>query len=271
MSSLQIPVSSTAISVIKTGLTKSLPGVKSSHRVEALARACGFLTYAALLAATRSNDLSIASINSHAFVAYLNKHGFKVEETALCLAATPVAINQRLTRPSHKINKDIIVEKAKDRDGKPDGYRNLMIAGINEILATGMISLKPEVNEKNGYLFTKLFGHLSAISWCHISHDEIRVSVWWKYTHENHPQANLTGNSKEQFNGTSPLANRKLYSKFVGVTVSGWLERKKGCYLQGCGRKNLHDIYTRSDEKSFLKFLPHVEPHGYKAEGKFFG
>ena len=51
---LRIPVTLSAIELIKADLTKHLSEVKSSHRVEAIGRGLGFRTYAALLAASRS-------------------------------------------------------------------------------------------------------------------------------------------------------------------------------------------------------------------------
>ena len=96
------------------------------------------------------------------------------------------------------------------------------------------------------------------------------ISVWWKYDHSKHPQANFAGSSKEEFSGSLPLAKRKHYPKFVGVTVSAWIERQKGPHIQGKGRKHLFDIYTRTGEKNALSALPDEDPIGYAAEGTFF-
>jgi len=94
--------------------------------------------------------------------------------------------------------------------------------------------------------------------------------VWWKYDHSRHPQAELGGSSREQFKTSLPLAKKQHYPKFVGVTVSGWLERKTGKHLQGKGQKGLFDVYTRRGEKEILKSLSDPSPSGFKAEGKFF-
>lgn len=158
-----------------------------------------------------------------------------------------------------------------------DPHRNLLVHGINELLINKLIALNPpqqlqeeQENPEKGHYFTTLCGHPSMILWSYAGFGELRVSVWWKYNHTLHPQANLTGNAKESFETAEPLAKRQHYIKFVGVTVSGWLERKEGKHLQGKGKRNLFGIYTRAREKNELERIPVVEPLGYKPEGKFY-
>ena len=59
---LRIPVTRSHLDALKGGLTKVLPDVKSSHRVEALGRGLGFRTYAALRAAAISPNMASRSI-----------------------------------------------------------------------------------------------------------------------------------------------------------------------------------------------------------------
>lgn len=156
-----------------------------------------------------------------------------------------------------------------------DPYRNLVIAGINELIKKGVVSLtakKPNdpTTENDGHVFVELFGFTSVVIWRHIGYDEVTISVWWKYDHSLHPQANSTGNARESFNGSRPLADKSHYRKFVGVVTSGWLERKNGTYLQGKSRKGIFTEYTRNGEKMALDKLPIQQPRGFDAEGKFY-
>ncbi len=151
--------------------------------------------------------------------------------------------------------------------------RKLLIAAINELLVKNLISLDGKDHHENdagGYVFVELFGYPTVIMWCDIGFQELRISVWWKYDHSLHPQANLTGNSKESFTCSSPLAKRQHYRKFVGVTASGWLERKAGKYLQGVNNRGIFDIYTRNDEKAELEKLPIPIPKGFQGEGEVY-
>ncbi|QKJ30309.1 hypothetical protein HQ865_11235 [Mucilaginibacter mali] len=73
----------------------------------------------------------------------------------------------------------------------------------------------------------------------------------------------MSGNFRENFNGTSSLAKRQHYKKFVGVTATGWLERKIGKYLQGEKRGGIVDVYTRNGEKAVLERIPNPRPQAF--------
>lgn len=152
-------------------------------------------------------------------------------------------------------------------------YRNLLVAAINELLKNELISLNSDDDnklKKDGHSFVTLLGFPSVVLWQDIGYEEIRISVWWKYDHSNHPQSNLTGNSRENFTLPSPLAKRQHYKKFVGIVVSGWLERKTGKYIQGKNNESIFDVYTRSGEKTELEKLPVQKPNNFEIEGKFY-
>jgi len=156
---------------------------------------------------------------------------------------------------------------------KINPYRNLLVAAINELLKNELISLNSKndaQSSKNGHFFFPLLGFPSVILWQDIGYEELRISVWWKYDHSNHPQANLTGNSRENFTLPSPLAKKLHYKKFVGVVASGWLERKTGKYVQGKNSESIFDVYTRKGEKAELEKLPIQKPNNFKIEGKFY-
>lgn len=148
-------------------------------------------------------------------------------------------------------------------------FRKLLIAALNELLNRNLISLTapPDSVDESGHVFLELFEYPSLVMWDDVGFEELRISVWWKYDHSKHPQANLTGNAKESFSCASPLANRVHYKKFVGITASGWLERKVGKYLQGKGNRGIFEIYTRQGEKAELEKIPMPAPHGFAIEG----
>lgn len=98
MFTLDFPVTSANIDAIKGYLIQSLPGVKSSHRVEAAARGVGFRTHAAMLAASRCTTPVRGVVNSQAFVEYLKTHGFDVEPIHLYHAVAMIAIRSVLER-----------------------------------------------------------------------------------------------------------------------------------------------------------------------------
>ncbi len=169
-------------------------------------------------------------------------------------------------------SKDNIQVKPLSENRKNDPYRNLLAAAVNKLIEEKYISLILEnVNEEQekGHIFLELFKHNSVIIWRNIGFGELSISVWWKYDHRKHPQANLEGRYKENFNSSKPLANKSHYKKLVGVTASCWLERITGKYIQGKNRRGLFDIYTRKGELEVLKELPTQKPKGYEISGLF--
>ena len=150
-------------------------------------------------------------------------------------------------------------------------YRKLLVAGLNEILSRGLLSLNwdDESRETTSHIETLIAGHNSIVSWSDAGHGEVRISVWWKYDHSKHPQANSKGMAQESFSTPSPLAKRQHYPKFVGVVCSAWLERDNGKYIQGQGNDHIFKKYTRKNELEYLKRLPNPIPNGFKPEGRF--
>ena len=154
---------------------------------------------------------------------------------------------------------------------KMNPYRKLLIAAVNELLYKDLISLNSR-NENylnRGHTLTELFGYTTVILWEDIGLEELRISVWWKYDHLLHPQANLDGNAREQFTCSSPITKKQHYKKFVGAVASGWLERKEGKYIQGVNNRGIFETYIRKGEKEELEKILTPEPNGYKSEGKF--
>jgi hypothetical protein len=94
---LRIPITPAHVDALKAGLTKALPEVKSSHRVEALGRGLGFKTYAALRTAAQSSE-PLVTVSAASFSGYLAEHSFKVAPAHLYRAGAQVAINDVLDR-----------------------------------------------------------------------------------------------------------------------------------------------------------------------------
>lgn len=156
-----------------------------------------------------------------------------------------------------------------------DPYRNLLIHATNRLLEAQKISLiaPPNYNEirlkgkhspERGYLFTEIGSKPSVINWFDIGHEEIRLSIWWNYSHDAHPRA-----TEERFRGRNPLTKRENLKSFVAVCCSVELERQDGKYLMGNGKGHITDIYTRKNEIKNLQLLDVAICNGFKATGPF--
>ncbi|MCS3605047.1 hypothetical protein M2371_004301 [Buttiauxella sp. BIGb0471] len=161
---------------------------------------------------------------------------------------------------------------------------NLATHGLNAAIAAGRLSLTEptppqDVNDCNshedekGYMFTEIGGRPAVVNWQNVGWGELRVSVWFDFDVDKHPQINLTGNSKETFTGARPLAKNQHYPKFVGAFVAFWLERRTGVYIQTRdgqpGAIATIESYIRRRSLPDLEALPQAVPNGYKLYGKF--
>jgi len=90
---MQIMLSLADSEAAKGYLATTIPDVKSSHRVEALARALGYATNAALRA-DLSTASSIRTVSAEAFVSYLEDRGFESAEWVVLHALAKVAIRR---------------------------------------------------------------------------------------------------------------------------------------------------------------------------------
>lgn len=150
--------------------------------------------------------------------------------------------------------------------------RNLLVIATNHLVKNACINLdsSKDESEPSGHFFTEIGGKKSVIIWQGINCEEIRISVWWDYSHENHPQANSVGASKEMFQTSQPLAKPQHYPKFIGAMVSGWLERKTSKHLQGEDSEGLFDTYIRRSSKETLGRLPKTDGHGFETTGEYY-
>jgi hypothetical protein len=93
MFELRIPLTLAAITSIKADLTQSLAAVKSSHRVEAVARGLGFQTNAAMRVAVKTNAPLRVNVRWEPFVSYLAEKGFEADATVFFHACARVAMD----------------------------------------------------------------------------------------------------------------------------------------------------------------------------------
>ncbi len=91
MINLCIAITEASVAQMKLRLNKALPHVKSSHRVEALARGLDFRTYGGLREAASGTYPSV-SVDATLFCAYLAKHGFTVDGIHFYRAVASVAV-----------------------------------------------------------------------------------------------------------------------------------------------------------------------------------
>ncbi len=93
---MKIIISPSFIRSLKGDLRSSLPDIKSSHRVEAIARGLGWATNAAMQARLATGAIE-REPSSDAFAAYLAQHGTAVQPRALSHAIGRVSVRVVLT------------------------------------------------------------------------------------------------------------------------------------------------------------------------------
>lgn len=89
---LRIPVTAETATAIKREVASSLPGIKSSHLSEAVARGISFNTHASLLAGASAGKTTRCIVSGAVFSAFLRERGYDADERVLYIAAARVAI-----------------------------------------------------------------------------------------------------------------------------------------------------------------------------------
>lgn len=95
---LSLPLTKATVVALKGDLARALPAIKSSHRAEALARAMGFATNAALRAALADHTASRFAVDATAFSCFLIARAHPADTRALYRAAARVAIRDVMNR-----------------------------------------------------------------------------------------------------------------------------------------------------------------------------
>ena len=147
--------------------------------------------------------------------------------------------------------------------------RRLAAHGLNALLSRGLISTGPAKCEE-GRVATRIDGKPSMVMWREIGGGELRLSVWWDLNMARHPQARGVGRCRESFSAPTPLASRIRFPEFVGATVSCWVERRTGLWIQGKGSAYLFGRYVRRETRDALEAIPDPVPLGFKLSGKFY-
>jgi hypothetical protein len=93
MFALEITITPSSIDSIKANLLRALPHVKSCHRVEAIARAFDFRTYAAMLTAAKSSERRVIATQTGPFREYLEEHELDAPDIHFYRAAARVAVS----------------------------------------------------------------------------------------------------------------------------------------------------------------------------------
>lgn len=148
-----------------------------------------------------------------------------------------------------------------------NNHRKLLVLGLNEMLKAGRFSFDPAIVPPDGHLEVEIGEQPSIVIWRDIGSRETQLSVWWKYDHSKHPQAEYEGNMRERFNGPEPLAKPQHYPKFVGAFACGWLDRRNPAHLEGYGSESIFETYTRRGEAKALQAIPTPVPLGFVVEG----
>lgn len=142
MFSLPFTINPTAIASIKSDLTKLLPKVKSSHRVEALARSLGYTTYASLRVASQNPVAFPGEVRWDQYDSYLREHGFPPSAAPLFIAVAKESIRQLLEKEPY-LTMDGISKKPwlvrNDKKETWDEYKERFSSSKEEFFENGSI------------------------------------------------------------------------------------------------------------------------------------
>lgn len=92
---MRLNIAENDIECMKAGLRTALPDVKSSHRIEALARGLGWQTNAAMRAALAVAPAEVRA-DENAFLGYLREHSFDAPEHCLSRTLARVGIQRAM-------------------------------------------------------------------------------------------------------------------------------------------------------------------------------
>jgi hypothetical protein len=217
---------------IKRALVRAMPTCGSSHLSEALARALGFQSHAALLTridqSTKDAFPEYALLDESAFKKRLAELGYDVAR-----AVKPKVFNRLGLAEDGSVlvnTAPVSASKIKYAATRNRAWRNMMVAAINAALDQKLISLKPGDNRwpganlkdpakhKTGCVFRFTFpggvaalGYLGDAGWDEIS---VHAALWPTERGEHWVEASNAG-----------FLAGEAYA-------AGWLERQRGAYLQ---------------------------------------
>lgn len=235
-------------------------GYKSSHLTEAIARACGYGTHAAALSAaknTRTNDPDYVLLDDAVFAQRLAE-----------LAGDPFPSDyddawlEYLQWP--KPNLVISTESTKFHDleyrsRRAKAWRNMMVAAVNEGIAQRHFTARPgdnrwpgaKTDDRSSAIYAFTIGGIPAIAYAaDCGFDELRIHcAFWP-----------TANGREWVGaGNAAFEAGEAFAQ-------GWLERKKGAWLQTSGSTSL--FACRRSYLSTVAALS-IRPACYADRGNF--
>ncbi|HSD17231.1 MAG TPA: hypothetical protein VLC71_08255 [Thermomonas sp.] len=247
MSATRYFISSATVRHLKQRVLQKASSVSSSHLSEALAASLGFNTHAALIAALAGQPTVEAQQPCNARLnARLRQFGYPIRNNAQLLPDLnySYSMGRRIPR--------------KPRSGvRHAGWRNLMVAAVNEGLAQNLFGLSagedwwPGAQPANGglagqYRFT-FDGSLQAVaSVSAIGGDELSIHVL-----------------------VSPKTSKVEAHSFGGLSdgdafAHGWLERRLGAWIMEGG-----EDYTCRRALQARLAGANVQPNGYADDGSF--
>ncbi len=251
-----IAFTETSLRNAKRALVAAMPDAKSAHLSEALAAACGFGTHAALLQALAEHDQSdpdFILLDDAAFDARLCAldPSMRVEED------DGLGWFDWIAYPS---NDEVIQTRSPRFDGEPYkgkrllAWRNAMVAAINAGIEQRLFNVRPGDNRwpgaKDGSHFVYEFtvngipgiASVDDASWDELS---IHVALW-----------------------PSSTAREWVFAGNAGflageVFAQGWLERRKGAWLQSSGKPG---FWCRKSKLALVAGLA-IRPRGFAERG----
>jgi hypothetical protein len=213
---------------VKTELLREyreIDEIKSSHLSEALARAAGFNTHAALLATLRDPLRKPAPEDDYRLLDY---EAFRLrlgELTGLVIDEDGWDEFELGDYPgliaTHYGYEDIEYKTERKR-----AWRNIMVAGINAGLAAGLFTIRPGDNRWAGA------NNRNAPNQAHVTFDlapGLPALAWFSDAGYEELNVGVTVNPTDD---TIRLHHGSLDFHFGDATAQGWLERKTGAWLQ---------------------------------------
>lgn len=111
---------------------------------------------------------------------------------------------------------------------KNDKYRDLLCHAAQFIIDQGLFEYG---GEKGVVMVSDFCGKRSLIQWRIIAFDEVEITVWWGYKSSVAPQ---------EYSNVTLI---RPYSRVFDLSVSGFLERNDGFWIQGKTLRQLCNCY----------------------------
>jgi hypothetical protein len=240
-----IAISVADLATLKAYLRQLFDDIGSSHLSEAIAASLGYRTHAALLAAAKSmaDDPRIVLLDSARFRSRLTELGYDDDPEFDYDFLVPPPCGLIQTTPLSALSIEYTSESER-------AWRGLMVCTVNEALERRLLSLRPGDNrwlkpEEGTYFDYRLPNGMAATAYLRdAGFDEVEVKV--------------AVNPKD----LDALAFGDVDGEAGDAVAAGWLERRRGAWLQ----TREEAISCRADLVSVLAAFE-VSPRGYGDKG----